>query len=91
MTATTSELAELHKLVATSLKQRIQEDLEQGIPTDAAIYGVAIKLLKDNNITANPIDSDELHELREKIRERAEKRGQKLVQLLEKRQKTAVI
>lgn len=69
-----TELNALHALIAKSLKQRIEQDIDDNIPTDAATLGAAIKFLKDNNVTADPADADDLTELREKLKEQASKR-----------------
>lgn len=72
--STVGELNELHALIAKSLKQRIEQDIDDNIPTDAATLGAAIKFLKDNNVTADPADSDDLAELRNKLKEQAAQR-----------------
>ena len=72
--ATLSELQELHKFIAQSLTERIKQDMEDKLPTDAATLGAAIKFLKDNNVSADPADADDLSLLREKLREQAELR-----------------
>lgn len=72
--STVGELNELHALIAKSLKQRIGQDIDDNIPTDAATLGAAIKFLKDNNVTADPADSDDLAELRNKLKEQAAQR-----------------
>lgn len=72
-----AELQELHRLVAKSLNQRITLDLEDSIPTDAATLGAAIKFLKDNAVTADPADADDLTELRNKLKEQAAQRRTK--------------
>lgn len=66
-----AELQELHQLVAKSLNQRITMDMEDNIPTDAATLGAAIKFLKDNAVTADPSDSDDLSDLRKNLTEQA--------------------
>lgn len=48
--------------------------MQDGVPTDAATLGAAIKFLKDNAITADPADADELHALRERLKQAAEER-----------------
>ena len=68
------ELQELHRLVAKSLNQRITLDMEDNIPTDAATLGAAIKFLKDNAVTADPADADDLSDLRNKLKEQAASR-----------------
>ena len=79
-----AELQELHRLVAKSLNQRITQDIDDNIPTDAATLGVAIKFLKDNTVTADPADSDDLKGLRDKLTEQAKarrERGSNVVEL----------
>lgn len=67
--ASSKELEALHRLVAGSLTKRIQEDMRDGIPTDAATLSSAIKFLKDNSITADPADADDLSALRDKLKQ----------------------
>lgn len=67
--ASSKELEALHRLVASSLTKRIQEDMRDGIPTDAATLSSAIKFLKDNSITADPADADDLSALRDKLKQ----------------------
>lgn len=72
------ELNTLHTLIAKSLKQRIEQDIEDNIPTDAATLGAAIKFLKDNNVTADPADADDLSQLRDKLKEQSAQRRRKV-------------
>lgn len=72
-----AELNELHKLITKSLTTRIELDLQDNIPTDAATLGAAIKFLKDNNVSADPADADDLHDLRKKLTEQAQQRRNK--------------
>ena len=72
-----AELQDLHRLVAQSLNQRISLDIQDNIPTDAATLGAAIKFLKDNAVTADPADSDDLSELRNKLKDQAAQRRAK--------------
>lgn len=72
--ATLAELQELHALIARSLNKRISQDMDDDIPTDAATIGAAIKFLKDNNVSADPADADDLTELRENLRKQTEAR-----------------
>ncbi len=74
---TLAELQELHKLVAQSLNTRLEQDLQDNIPTDAATLGAAIKFLKDNAVTADPADADDLGAMRERLREQAKLRKEK--------------
>lgn len=75
---TMQELNELHRLVTKSYKTRIEQDLKDDIPTDAATLSGAVKFLKDNAVTADPADQDDLSELREKLKEQAGKRRAKV-------------
>lgn len=78
MAATLKELQELHRMVAKSLTQRIGQDMEDMLPTDAATLGAAIKFLKDNNVSADPADADDLDELRDKLtKQMQERRGKR--------------
>lgn len=72
--ATLGELQELHRLIAQSLNKRISQDIDDNIPTDAATLGAAIKFLKDNAVTADPADSDDLSKLRDKLADQAKRR-----------------
>lgn len=72
--ASLADLRELHSLIARSLNQRITQDMEDGLPTDAATLGAAIKFLKDNNVSADPADADDLSALRDKLKQQAEQR-----------------
>lgn len=71
------ELNELHAFVAKSLTTRIKQDMEDNLPTDAATLGAAIKFLKDNNVSADPADKDDLLELRESFAEQSRKRKER--------------
>lgn len=73
--ATIVELQALQDLIVKSLNNRIKQDIEDDIPTDAATLGVAIKLLKDNNVSADPADSSELSTLRDKLAEQQRQRA----------------
>lgn len=72
--ASLAELQDLHSLIARSLNKRIQQDMEDDLPTDAATLGAAIKFLKDNNVSADPADADDLTALRDKLKQQAEQR-----------------
>lgn len=75
--ATMGELQELHRLIAKSFNQRIEQDIEDNIPTDAATLGAAIKFLKDNSVTADPADADDLGALRDKLAKQAKERRER--------------
>lgn len=64
----------LHNLQAQSMIKRLQEDLADGIPTDAATLGAISKFLKDNEVTADPADSDDLAALRDKLKQQSAER-----------------
>ena len=72
--ASLADLQDLHSLIARSLNQRISQDMKDGLPTDAATLGAAIKFLKDNNVSADPADADDLSALRDKLKQQAEQR-----------------
>lgn len=73
-----AELSALHQLITKSLTQRIEQDIEDNIPTDAATLGAAIKFLKDNAVTADPADQDDLSALRDKLKEQSAMRRKKV-------------
>lgn len=87
---TLAELEELHRLVTKSLTTRIQMDLDDEVPTDAATLGAAIKMLKDNSITADPADKQDLKGLQAQLKAAAQEREQragkagKLLELVKK-------
>lgn len=65
MAASSEDMQKLHSIVVKSLIKRIDEDMEDNLPTDAATLGAAIKLLKDNDITSDPADKEDLNTLRD--------------------------
>lgn len=77
MAATLKELQELHRMVAKSLTKRIGQDMEDELPTDAATLGAAIKFLKDNSVSADPADADDLEDLRSKLTKQMQERRSK--------------
>jgi len=72
--ASTDALKTLHAKVAEALTSRIEQDMADDVPTDAAPLGAAIKFLKDNNISADPAEASDLTELRKKLQEQADRR-----------------
>lgn len=80
--ATVGDLEKLQKLMVQALTGRVQADMQDNIPTDAATLGVIAKLLKDNSITADPADADDLAKLRAKLTEQARVRRTKNAQVL---------
>lgn len=72
--ATLKELQDLQSMLIRGLTNRLKQDEEDALPTDAATLGVIARLLKDNNVTVDPADSDELDELRKQFTDRAKAR-----------------
>lgn len=77
-----TELEELHRLITQSYKTRIEMDLRDEIPTDAATLSGAAKFLKDNEITADPADKEDLAALQKQLKAAAEARRIKNGKLL---------
>jgi hypothetical protein len=86
--STEQELSELHGAVAKVLKRQIEEEItvvdEDGVSqrlntASPATLGVAIKFLKDNNITTSIEDDENLGELDELLKSKREKRKLRLV------------
>lgn len=85
MAASMEDMQLLHKIVVKSLVKRIEEDMEDNLPTDAATLGAAIKMLKDNNVSADPADKEDLTDLRQKLtaqREARKNRGSNVIDLV---------
>lgn len=82
MASSRKELEELHSLIAKSFKTRIDADIEDGIPTDAATLSAAVKFLKDNAVTADPADQDDLSELRDRMTAAAQTRKKRVSNVL---------
>lgn len=83
MAASTEDMQLLHKIVVKSITNRITQDMEDDVPTDAATLGAAIKMLKDNNITADPADSNDLADLRKKLVDQREGRKSNVVSIID--------
>lgn len=77
------DLRELHQLITRSFKTRIEQDLDDNIPTDAATLGAAAKFLKDNAVTADPADKEDLDDLRKKLSEAAQRRTKRVGSVLQ--------
>lgn len=75
--ATIKELDALMGLLVRHLTNTLEENEKDNIPTDAATLSVITKLLKDNNVTADPASSDDLSALREKLTVAANQRRAK--------------
>lgn len=78
MASSMKDLEELHKLITRSYSERITQDLKDNIPTDAATLSGAVKFLKDNAVTADPASTDDLSDLRDKLKEAANRRREKV-------------
>lgn len=74
-------LKELQGLQIKSLMERLRQDIEDNIPTDAATLGVIQKILKDNNCTVDPAEGDKLADLRKKLTEQRQQRVNNVIQL----------
>jgi hypothetical protein len=77
--ATLRELQDLHRKVAESLTKRISQDMEDEVPTDAAI-----KFLKDTNVSADPADKEDLNGLRDQLAEARKERARKREEAMRK-------
>lgn len=86
--ATYGKLAAIHRKYAEYLESILDEAMAEGddehkIPLDAATMGTISKFLKDNEVTADPADKDDLESLREKYtRSSRSKQGQSVASIL---------
>lgn len=71
MAGSLERLGKLHDLVTESFINRINEDMEDNLPTDAATLAAAAKFLKDNNVSADPAETGKIDELRELMIQRS--------------------
>ena len=85
--STEQELSELHGAIARVLISQLRETItitdddgmEAVVATATpATLGVAIKFLKDNDITASIADDENMNELDEMLKRKREKRGLRL-------------
>ena len=82
--ASEKDLSELHGTVARGLNRLLKDGVEVStkegtatIDAPAAYYGVAVALLKNNNITADPEKNEELASLSDLLKKkRQDKRGE---------------
>jgi transcriptional regulator with PAS, ATPase and Fis domain len=90
--STESELSELHGLVARVLTKQLSEEITVTDETGAtqvintatpATLGVAIKFLKDNDITTSVEDDDNMSDLKELLDEKRKKRSVRLASVTE--------
>lgn len=92
MAAKAETLARLHELQAQMMIRRLEADLNDDVYTDAATLGAISKFLKDNEITADPANSDDLTEMRQKLiaaQQARRERAANVIQLVEKDLKEA--
>lgn len=83
--ASEQELAELHGALARGLKDIITDGADvvtkEGVAkvtAPAAYFGVAVALLKNNNITADPEKNEELRDLNDKLQARRQSKRTEL-------------
>jgi len=85
--STEQELATLHGAIARVLISQISETImmtnELGVEAEVSVVtpatlGVAIKFLKDNDITASIADDENMSELDDMLKKKREKRGLRL-------------
>ena len=65
--ASLGRLQELHALLTDAYTDILERNAEDEIPTDAATLSSIAKFLKDNNVSADPADADDLKDLRQKL------------------------
>lgn len=88
--ASIGRLQELHAKLTDAYIGILDECSENNIPVDAATLSSVAKFLKDNNVSADPADADDLKDLREKLKAQAEARkqtGQNILSLVENDEK----
>lgn len=75
--ASQGTLAALHRKFAEYLNGVLEEAMESedGLPLDAATMGCISKFLKDNEITCEPEQRDDLEELRKKYSRQSKKKN----------------
>ena len=85
MAATQSQLGELHELLARAYRTGIEADMDEQLYNPALLSGAA-KFLKDNEITADLKEADDLAELRDRLAAAARERrasGARILQAVE--------
>lgn len=71
MAGSLEKLGRLHELITDSFIARIEDDMNENLPTDAATLAAAAKFLKDNDVSADPAEAGKLDELREQMIKRS--------------------
>ena len=85
MAATQSKLGELHELLAEAFTSSIKLDMDEQL-CNPALLSAAAKFLKDNEITADLKEADDLAELRDRLAAAARERrasGARILQAVE--------
>lgn len=72
--ASIGRLQELHAKLTKAYCDILDQNEEDKIPTDAATLSSIAKFLKDNNVSADPADKDDLNDLRERLKQQAQAR-----------------
>ena len=80
--ATRDLLEKLHGLQANSFIQRLEQDIKDNIPTDAATLSAISKFLKDNDVVADPATNTELGMLQDKFKEQRAARAKRALELV---------
>lgn len=65
MAGSLEKLGRLHELITDSFIARIEDDMNENLPTDAATLAAAAKFLKDNDVSADPAEQGKLDDLRQ--------------------------
>lgn len=65
MAGSLEKLGRLHELITDSFINRIKDDMDENLPTDAATLAAAAKFLKDNDVSADPAEQGKLDDLRQ--------------------------
>lgn len=71
MAGSLEKLGKLHELITDSFIDRIEQDMAENLPTDAATLAAAAKFLKDNDVSADPAEQGKLDVLREQMIQRS--------------------
>lgn len=71
MAGSLEKLGKLHELITDSFIARIEDDMSENLPTDAATLAAAAKFLKDNDVSADPAETGKLDVLRKQMIERS--------------------
>lgn len=69
-----ASLEELHQLVTKAYSTEIALALKEEAPPNPALLAGAAKFLKDNDVTADPADSDDLKGLQAKLKAAGDQR-----------------